>query len=84
MTAADHTLSRSLLQLVREFGADRLCVAEQDLPAEDCAEAVIRVPRAPDPLVAPLLFLAPVHLMTYHCAVEHGLNPTSRCSRTSC
>jgi|GEM_PF-885871 glucosamine--fructose-6-phosphate aminotransferase (isomerizing) len=75
MTAADHTLSRSLLQLVREFGADRLCVAEQDLPAEDCAEAVIRVPRAPDPLVAPLLFLAPVHLMTYHCAVEHGLNP---------
>jgi glucosamine--fructose-6-phosphate aminotransferase (isomerizing) len=75
MTAADQVLSRSLLTLTREFEADRLCIAEPDLAVGDCAEAVVRVPQAPHPLVAPLLYLAPVHLITYYLAVSQGLNP---------
>ena len=75
MTAADQAMSRAMLMLVHEFGADRLCIAEPDLDVSDCTEAVVRVPQAPHPLVAPLLFLAPVHLLTYHLAVSKGLNP---------
>jgi glucosamine--fructose-6-phosphate aminotransferase (isomerizing) len=75
VTRADYELNLALLKLARHFGADRLCIAEPGLALEGCSEAVIRVPQAGDPLIAPLLFLPPIHLLAYHLAVERGRNP---------
>jgi glutamine---fructose-6-phosphate transaminase (isomerizing) len=74
-TRADRDLNLSLLNLAGHFGARRLCIAESGLALDGNAEAVVRVPDAGDPLVAPLLFLPPVQLLTYHLAVGRGLNP---------
>ncbi len=74
VTRGDYVLDLPVLRLARHFGANRLCVAEPGL-ALDGIEAVIRVPEAAHPLVAPLLFLPPVHLLTHHLAVARGLNP---------
>jgi glucosamine--fructose-6-phosphate aminotransferase (isomerizing) len=75
VTRADYQLNRALLALAGHFGAYRLCIAETGLELEGRAEAVIRVDDAVGPLLAPLLFLPPVHLLTYHLAVGRGLDP---------
>jgi glucosamine--fructose-6-phosphate aminotransferase (isomerizing) len=75
VTRADYELHRALLKLVHHFGADRLCIAEPGLALEGSVEALMRVPQAGDPLVAPLLFLPPVQFLTYQLAVGRGLNP---------
>jgi glucosamine--fructose-6-phosphate aminotransferase (isomerizing) len=75
VTRADYQLNRALLDLAGRFGAYRLCIAEPGLELDDRAESLIRVGDAVDPLVAPLLFLPPIHLLTYHLAAGRGLNP---------
>jgi glucosamine--fructose-6-phosphate aminotransferase (isomerizing) len=75
VTRADYQLSRALLDLAGQFGAYRLCIAEPGLELDGNAEAVVRVGEAGDPLLAPLLFLPPIHLLTYHLAAGRGLNP---------
>jgi glutamine---fructose-6-phosphate transaminase (isomerizing) len=78
ITAADYQLNHALLDLSGRFGARRLAVAPPGLTLDDRAEAIIPVPAAGDrleSLVAPLLYLPPVQLLTYHLAVGRGLNP---------
>ena len=72
---ADYKLHLALLDLVGRFGADRLCVAEAGLSLDQACDAVVEIPAAADPLVAPLLFLPPLQLLTYYAAVARGLNP---------
>jgi glutamine---fructose-6-phosphate transaminase (isomerizing) len=77
-TGADYGLNRGLLGLSGRFGARRLAVAPPGLALDDLAEALIPVPATGnrlESLVAPLLFLPPVQLLTYHLAVGRGLNP---------
>lgn len=75
VTRADQELHRSVLGLAGRFGANRLCVAELGVMVEECSDALIRVPEAGDPLIAPLLFLPPVQLLTYQLALARGRNP---------
>jgi glucosamine--fructose-6-phosphate aminotransferase (isomerizing) len=75
VTRADQELNRSLLGLAGQFGAGRLCVAELGVTVDGSSEALIGVPDAGDPLIAPLLFLPPVQLLTYQFALARGRNP---------
>lgn len=72
---ADRALNLALLKLVHHFGADRLCIAEPGLALEESVEELMLVPRAGDPLVAPLMFLPPMQLLTHQFALARGLNP---------
>ena len=73
--AADYRLGVAFLDLVREFGADRLCIAQTGLPEMPRAERVIELPFVADGLVAPLTYLPAVQLLAYHTAVARSLNP---------
>jgi glucosamine--fructose-6-phosphate aminotransferase (isomerizing) len=75
VTRADYRLNLQVLRLAGHFGAGRLCIAEPGLDLEGRAETVLRVPDAADPLLAPLLFLPPVHLLACHLAALRGFNP---------
>jgi glucosamine--fructose-6-phosphate aminotransferase (isomerizing) len=75
VTRADYQLNRSLLKLAGRFGANRLCVAEPHLDLVDSTEHLLQVPESTERLLAPLLFLPPLYLLTYHLAVGRGLNP---------
>ncbi|MCU1491835.1 MAG: glucosamine--fructose-6-phosphate aminotransferase (isomerizing) [Acidimicrobiaceae bacterium] len=77
ITQDDLELNRNLLRVAGRFGAHRLCIAESTVSLKGECEAVIPVPASPEPLLAPLLYLPPVHLLTYRCAVGRGLNPDS-------
>lgn len=73
--AGDYRLGAAFLDLVREFGADRLCIAKTGLPEMPRAEQVIELPSVADSLVAPLAYLPTLQLLTYHMAVARDLDP---------
>jgi glucosamine--fructose-6-phosphate aminotransferase (isomerizing) len=75
VTPADYEMNISLLRLAAHFGAYRLCITAPGLELDGSADAVVGVPDAQEPLVAPLLYLPPLQLMTYHLAIGRGLNP---------
>lgn len=75
VTRADLELNRQVLGVVGRFGAYRLGIAEKRLDLEDCTDLLIRVESVGEPLLAPLFYLAPVHLLAYHFSVGRGLNP---------
>jgi glutamine---fructose-6-phosphate transaminase (isomerizing) len=74
VTTADRELNRSVLQLAHEFGAGRLCIAEQGAALDGSAGEIISIPQAGHALVAPLLFLPPIQLLTYQMAIGRGRN----------
>ena len=75
VTRTDQDLHRSVLGLAGQFGAGRLCVVEPGVTMEEHSDALIHVPEAADPLIAPLLFLPPVQILTYQLALARGRNP---------
>ena len=75
VSAGDAKISASLLRLVGEFGAHRLCVAARGTEAGLVAEKTIVVPNAVDPLLQPILSLPAGQLFAFVWAVQRNLNP---------
>jgi glucosamine 6-phosphate synthetase-like amidotransferase/phosphosugar isomerase protein len=75
VSVGNEKLSASLLQLVGEFGAHRLCVAARGTEGRLVVEKTIVVPRAANPLLQPLLSLPAGQLLSFVWAVQRNLNP---------
>jgi glucosamine--fructose-6-phosphate aminotransferase (isomerizing) len=75
VTPADYEMNVSLLRLATHFGAYRLCIAPPGLDLDGSSDSTIRIPEVLEPVVAPLLYLPPLQLITYHLTVGRGLNP---------
>jgi glucosamine--fructose-6-phosphate aminotransferase (isomerizing) len=74
-TGFDFELSRQLFDLVGKFGAMRVAIVEPGLEMEGCAEHVLPIASAVDPMMAGLAYLPPLQLMTYYSARARGMNP---------
>ena len=67
--------ARTILGAAKTVGADTAIIAERgDDTLADVADTVIVMPPAPETL-SPIVYLAPLQLLTYWLAVELGCNP---------
>lgn len=77
VTAYDYKLSKDLLQLVRNLGANSLSIVEPGLNLKGLSDHVLTLPERIDPFLTGLVFLPPMQLMTYYWAVALNLDPDS-------
>ena len=80
VTGQDLELSQSVVQIARKLGARTLSIAEPDMGFDGKCDHSLTVPARVDRLLAGLVFLSPMHLLTYYLTLAKGRNPDAPAS----
>jgi len=80
VTSQDLELSQSVVQIARKLGARTLSIAEPDLGFDGKCDHSLTLPTRVDRLLAGLVYLSPMHLLTYYLTLAKGRNPDAPAS----
>lgn len=72
---ASHSRSRRVLEIANQIGAETFAIVEEsDEEIKNCSMQSLEMPSVHE-LLSPILYVVPLHLLTYHITVANGLNP---------